>query len=320
MNHFPEAFLLTVLIFGLVLLLPTSLRAQACSGKNEPELLDKVQAEIHRYTDSFRNLTTTQTKTIRLFDRSGKTKRTRTITSDMVVVEIDGTDGVTEFFIVRTVDGKAIRDADRRSLRMFRNLAKSRDAKQSLERLRKESIRYDLGILVHGFTLSQSIAFEKDVRQAFDYRIECSTRDTANEFIKIVYEQKEIIPSLDLNIDAPKTLSISRTYIRGEALIDPSSFQIAKLLTQIVIESPHFTSPFVVVQQDAKYRPSRFGFRVPESITWETLQPIVERSVLRTGKPSSPSSIRSVLLELKYDEFDEFLIDVSSSEVGRPPQ
>lgn len=321
MKRFRRSLILGMLVFALVLSHSEELRAQGCSAETDhPELFDRVQAQIDRYTESFRNLTTTQTKRIQLFNRSGKVTRTRTIVSDFLVVEIDGTEGVAEYFNVRAVDGKAIRNADRRSLQLFRDLAKSRDNKRILERFRKESSRYDFGILVYGFTLSQSLAFETDVRHAFEYRVECSSGEGPGNFIKIGYEQKEKVPSLDLNVDAPKDLSISRTFIRGEALVDPSTFQIAKLLTQIVIESPQFTSPFVVVQQEAKYRPGKLGFRVPEIITWETLQPIVERSARRNGIPTDPSSRRSVVLELKYDDFEEFRVDVSSTEVGRPPQ
>ena len=128
-----NAFAFAVLLFfaGTSASLSQNLPA-ASSGT----VLSRAAEQRKVYVNEFRNLLTEEKKTFTIFDKKGDAKKTRSVVSTFIVFQYSSAeDGIAEFRNVLSVDGKPVKDADKRAQDFFEDISKAGSAGKELEKL-----------------------------------------------------------------------------------------------------------------------------------------------------------------------------------------
>ena len=98
---------------------------------------------------------------------------------------------------------KSIGDTDKRIQDFFEQLGKSASIEQELERIQKESSRYDKNLEISGFTLLQAPILAEHIRPAFDFRLDGRETIQGNDVFAITYQQKTKSPYVFINEEKP---------------------------------------------------------------------------------------------------------------------
>ena len=119
--------------------------APPASGAAAPaELISRAAARTREYRERFKDLTAEETQRVEEFGAEGL-KRRREVVSDLIIYQSQlDSSSAAEYRNVRLVDGKAVAGRDRRVEQLFGRLAKADSRKKELERIHRESRRYDL--------------------------------------------------------------------------------------------------------------------------------------------------------------------------------
>lgn len=108
------------------------------------ELLRQADARRQEYVDSFRNLTSLETRVTELFDTNGRPTKRRTVVSDFLVSQSELNGEVSEYRVAREVDGRTVGNPGEDGLRLFKRLASARTlAQQSPRRIQSPSSGHD---------------------------------------------------------------------------------------------------------------------------------------------------------------------------------
>lgn len=311
----------TFFILLILALLASEISAQQVEARMSDielqQFLDSADQQVTVYSTVFRNLYADQTKTTDVFDRTGKLEKRRIIVSDLIIYESQsgGKKGdLREFHNVREVDGKPVKNRDKRAINLFNRLKQADSIDKELERIRKESLRYDREVSVYGFALGQTAVLSPQVRSAFKF-IE-SRREKIGERLAIVigFQQISAHPSFDFKINSPDQLEAKNPFYRGEIWIDKESKAIKRYWKEITIESPRFTEPFVIIRQEAEYQPSEFGIALPVKIVFESYNLKVTKKDVRLMRTQrmKPEVYRSKRLLLEFKAFRKFDVTVES--------
>src|SRR5688500_18540922 len=145
-----------ILIFWTLLLISFA----SANGQKLPEselqtFLTTATEKTSEYSNVFKNLTVEEIKTFETFDKDGKMKSRKKILSDLIVYEPEtGEDKLGEFRNIREVDGKKIKNSEKRTVKIFAELANAKSFEEELKKLNQESSRYDENLSIYGFTLA----------------------------------------------------------------------------------------------------------------------------------------------------------------------
>lgn len=312
---------LTFFILLISTLLVTDSTAQQSEVRmSDDELhkfLDSADEQATVYTNVFKNLYADQTKTTEVFDRSGKLEKRRIVLSDLIIYEAQsGTSkgDLREYHNVREVDGKRVKNRDRRAINLFSRLKSADSIEEELEKIKKESLRYDREISVYGLVLAQSIALSRQVRQSFKFA-ELRTEKVGEEVAVVIgFQQTSEHSSIDMKIKSPDQLETSNPYFRGELWIDLKTKSIRRFWQEVTLESPRFNEPFVVIRQEAEYRPSEFGIPLPTRITYDAYNLNLTKKdfiAMRTEKIKPVVYLNRRLL-IEYKMFRKFDVSVAA--------
>jgi hypothetical protein len=148
------------LLFALTLLAPGSSFGQesalpSSDAAATAELINRAAVRMREYREKFKDLTAEETQRVEEYGDEGL-KRRREVVSDLIIYQsqLDSSAAV-EYRNVRVVDGRPVAGRDRRVEQLFGRLAKADSRKKELERIARESKRYDLDYSVYGMTLNQ---------------------------------------------------------------------------------------------------------------------------------------------------------------------
>ena len=117
--------------------------------------------------EAFRNLVAEETKTIEVFDASGKVEKRRQIVSDLLAYRSprDGR-ATTEYRDVRVVDGKVIEHRRERAMKLLTRASSEKSLEKELEAINRETYRYEFRRHLRGYTIGQSVVLKRH-RAAF---------------------------------------------------------------------------------------------------------------------------------------------------------
>src|SRR6185503_10382800 len=120
------------------------------------DLVRRAALGMSEYKARFKDLTAEEEQKVEEYDSEGKLERQRRIASDLVIYQsqLDPTQMV-EYRDVKSVDGVAIKKREARLMSLLNKTAKADSVKKELERINRESSRYDLGFSFYGMTLHQ---------------------------------------------------------------------------------------------------------------------------------------------------------------------
>jgi hypothetical protein len=278
--------------------------------------LASASEKTSEYSNVFKNLKVEEIKTFEIFDKDGKIKSQKKVLSDLIIYEPENNQGkLGEFRNVREVDGEKIKNSEKRTVKVFTELANAKSFEEELKKLNKESSRYDENLSVNGLTSEQYVPLFSNMISSFKFEETGRENIEGKETVVIKFQQTASNPNINFKIQAPDIFEISNTFYRGTIWLDLKNQRILRLITELTLESAKFTEPFVMIRQEFNYQPSDFEIYVPRKIVSENFNPREDKDVklqLKTGK-AKLSPLLHTRLTMEYKNFSKYNITVKSN-------
>ena len=305
-----------ILFWTLGLISFASANGQKLSDAELKTVLTTATEKTSEYSNVFKNLTVEEIKTFEIFDNDGKIKSRKKILSDLIIYEpATGEGKLGEFRNVREVDGKKIKNSEKRTVKIFAELVNAKSFEEELKKLNKESSRYDENLSIYGFTLTQYVPLTSNIISSFKFEEIGRENIEGKEAVVVKFQQTAVNPNINLKIGAPDYFEISNTFYRGTVWLDLKNHRILRLITEVTAESVKFTEPFVTLRQEYNYQPSDFEIYLPRKIMSENFTPQVDKDVklqLKTGKAKLRPLLQTRLI-MEYKNFSKFDVTVKSN-------
>ena len=286
-------------------------------------IVAEAEKQTLNYQETFKNLLGEETKTFEDFDKNGKSKNNRVIVSNFIVYQSAKDPSIiSEYRNIIKVNGKAVGDTDQRIQNFFEELGKSASIGQELERIQKESSRYDKSLDISGFTLLQAPILAGHIRTAFDFRLEEHANIDGNDVFVITYQQKSKSPYIfvneenpasdklyiNYNVDLPGSLRDSANpLMNGRLWIDANNFQVWREERQLTIQPPELNKPLVIIENEFEYQKSDLGILTPKRITFT--------SFAVKNKKNEITAVKDAKATFEYKNFTKADVEVKSGEV-----
>ena len=278
------------------------------------DLIRRAGIGVGEYKTRFKDLTAEEEQKIEEYDERGKLERQRRIASDLVVYQsqLDPTQMV-EYRDVKSVDGVAIKKREARLVSLLNKSAKADSVKKELDRISRESQRYDLKHSYYGMTLYQGLPLEENSREAFQFTL--AGREQVNGHDAIVLEYQQVSPIPDFKSDLrglPAPLKGAKVFFRGRLWLDAETAQIRREVRELTLRLPSLIQPLVLYRFDLEYADSRFGFLTPRRIVMTTY------SRGRTGADKKPELLLGGKITFEYGSFIRFAVDTPDATLNPP--
>jgi hypothetical protein len=277
------------------------------------ELIGRAAARRREYMERFKDLTAEETQRVEEFGAEGL-KRRREVVSDLIVYQsvLDGS-STFEYRNVRTVDGKEVAGRDRRVEQLFGRLAKADSRKKELERIHKESKRYDLDYSVYGLTLDQGWPLAERLSPSFRFTVTGGGQIDGHDVIEVRYEQVSQTTDLNTKVTSlPRRLKDAETLFRGRLWLDRETARLRREERELTIRHPSLPTPLTLMKFEFSYGDSRFGILTPTRIIFSTY----DRGRDLPGGGAELSLGGRVVFE--YREFRRFGVDAPDSRLDAP--
>jgi len=292
-----------------------SASGQKLSDSELQAFLTTATQKTSEYSNVFKNLSAEEIKTFEAFDKDGKMKSWKKVLSDLIIYEPENSKGnLGEFRNVREVDGEKIKNSEKRTVKIFAELANAKSFEEELKKLNKESSRYDENLSIYGLTLTQIVPLASSLISSFKFEEIGRENIEGKEALVIKFQQISVNPNINLKINAPDFFEISNTFYRGTIWLDLKNHRILRLITELTAESAKFIEPFVTLRQEYYYQPGDFGIYLPRKIVSENFTPQADKDVkllLKTGKAKLRPLLQTRLI-MEYKNFSKFDVTVKS--------
>lgn len=306
------------LLVALSFLAPGSAFGQASAPRTSDtaapaELIGSAGLRTREYMERFKDLIAEETQRVEEYGAEG-VKRRREVVSDLIIYQsqLDGS-SMFEYRNVRTVDGKPVAGRDRRVEQLFGRLAKADSRKKELERIQRESKRYDLNYSVYGLTLNQGWPLGERLRQSFRFTVAGDERLDGHDVIVLRYEQVSRTPELDFKFSSlPERLKGAESFHRGRLWLDRDTARLRREERELMIRHPSLLAPLTMIKYEFSYGDSRFDILTPTRIIISTYN----RGRDLPGGGAELSLGGKVVFE--YREFRRFGVDAPDSRLDAP--
>jgi hypothetical protein len=278
------------------------------------ELIRRAGVKILEYRNGFKDLTAEEEQTIEEYDGQGKVKKQRRLSSDLFIYQsqLDPTQMV-EYRDVKAVDGVAVKKRDTRLVNLLNKSAKADSVQKELDRINRESARYDLSSSSHGMTLNQAILLSENLRPSFCYKL--AGREQVNGHDAIVLEYQQVSPNPEIAMkfsSLPSQLKGAETRYRGRLWLDAETAQLRREVRELTIEHPSLRRPLVLMKHEFEYADSRFGFLTPQRTVFSTY------TRGRTGADNQRELLLGGKVTLEYGAFTRFSVEAPDATVEPP--
>jgi hypothetical protein len=290
---------------------PTQPQAEPAELK---ELIRRAAISTSEYTTRFKDLTAEEEQKVEEYDEKGKLERQRRIASDLVIYQsqLDPTQMV-EYRDVKSVDGVAIKKREARLVSLLNKSAKADSVKKELDRIYRESRRYDLKHSFYGMTLNQGLPLEEKARESFQFTLAGREQVNGHDAIVVEYQQVSRIPSMKSDLSGfPSPLKSAEVFFRGRLWLDAETAQIRREVREMTLRLPSLSRPLVLYRFDLEYADSRFGFLTPRRIA------ITLNSRGRTGADKQPELLLGGRITFEYGAFRRFDVEVPDASLNPP--
>jgi hypothetical protein len=315
-SHFLKAQLFLLAFLSLVGTGP-SFGQQPANPEPGPaelkELLRRAGISMGEYKARFKDLTTAEEQTVEEYDSQGKLERQRRIASELVIYQsqLDPTLMV-EYRDVKSVDGVAIKRREARLVSLLNKSAKADSVKKELERINRESRRYDLGYSFYGMTLNQGLPLDENTRASFQFKLAGREQVNGHDAIVIEYQQVSQIPDMTFKFSLPSVLKGAEPLYRGRLWLDAETAQLRREQRELTLRHPSLSQPLILFRYELNYADSRFGFLPPQRIVVSTY------SRGRTGADKKPELLLGGKVTFEYGAFTRFAVDTPDASLDPP--
>ena len=231
------------------------------------ELIKKAALRRVEYVEAFKDLNAVETQRIEEYGDKGAERR-REIVSDLIIYQspLDNS-SMFEYRNIRLVDGKTVGRRDQRAEQLFARIARAKSIKKELERINRESSRYDLGAKIYGLTLNQGLPLEEGLRRSFRFTVAGNEKIDGHEVIVIQYRQVSPNPEIKANLSLPEKLQGAEPLFRGRLWLDRETLRLRREERELTISHPALTSPLTFWKFEFKYANGSFEILTPTQIT-----------------------------------------------------
>jgi hypothetical protein len=277
------------------------------------ELIGRAAARIAEYKERFKDLIAEETQRIEEYGDKGL-KRRREVVSDLIVYQSQlDSSAVSEYRNVRLVDGKEVAGRDRRVEQLFGRVAKADSIKKELERIARESKRYDLNYSAYNHTLDQGISLKEELRPHFRYTVTGGEQIDGHDVIVVRYEQVSQTPELNFKLSSlPNRLKDAEVLLRGRLWLDRDTSRLRREERELTIKHALLPTPLTMMKFEFSYADSRFEILTPTRIIFS----IYNRGRDLPGGGAELSLGGRVVYE--YKEFRRFGVEAPDSRLDAP--
>lgn len=301
----------------LRLLVALSLLVPGSSFGQQPappaELISRAAARMAEYKERFKDLIAEETQRIEEYGPEGL-KRRREVISDLIIYQSQlDSSAAAEYRNVRLVDGKPVAGRDRRVEQLFGRVAKADSIKKELERIARESKRYDLNYSVYNYTLDQGLPLHENLRPSFRFTVTGSEQIDGHDVIVVRYEQVSQNPDLNIQLSSlPQRLKGAEPLFRGRLWLDRETAQLRREERELTIRHASLPTPLTFMKFEFSYVDSRFEILTPARIIFSTY----DRGRDLPGGGAELSLGGRVVFE--YREFRRFGVDAPDTRLDPP--
>lgn len=274
----PTHKMLRYILHSLVLL--TLLSPSLCFAQQPPrpqlspaelqEFLRRASLSVSEYIARFKDLTADEEQKVEEYDGAGKLKRQRRIVSDLIIYQSQlDTSKAAEYRYVREVDGVAVAKREERLVNLFNRLAKADSVKKELDRISRESQRYNHKYSTDGLTLLQGLLLAENLRSSIQFTDAGRERVNGREVIVVQYQQVTQNPDLNTRFASlPPVLKGAEPLYRGRLWLDAETAQIWREERELTLRLSSLNHPLVLWKFEFEYVGSSFGILTPQRIVW----------------------------------------------------
>lgn len=288
-------------------------------------ILSEAEKQTVQYKQNFTNLLAEEIKTFDDYKKDGSIDKTRRIESNFLVYQsVKNPGAVVEYRNVTKVDGEPVNNVERRAEEFFNDVLRSDSAAKELEKIQKESTRYDKNLVIKGFTLNQAPVLDGNIRPFLDFRLVGEDIFENREVYVIDYKQKTRSPYIIFNddnqdpkglhlryfLDLPKQFRQSEPFLSGRLWIDKEFFQVLGEQRNVMVRPQNGQKPFAVMETSFIYQYSDLGYLTPKKII------LTDYNIQTKGDEFTVTIDNKATLE--YTKFTQSNVEVKSGEVKSP--
>jgi hypothetical protein len=265
------------------------------------ELIRRARLSVSEYKAKFKDLTADEEQKVEEYDSEGKLKRQRLIVSELVIYQSQLDTSLTaEYHNVRSVDGVAVAKREERLVNLFGRLVKADSVKKELDRINRESRRYDHRYSVSGLTLNQGLLLDESVRPSLQFTDAGRERINGRDVIVLQYQQVTQSPQLSFKFSPPPVLKGAEPLYRGRLWLDAETAQIRREERELTLRHRSLSHPLILWRFEFEYVGSSFGILTPQRIVWSSY----DRG--RTGANNVPELLLGGKVTFEYSSFRRF--------------
>lgn len=313
----PFVYLLVLLsVIATGASLGPSLAQQTTNLDPQPaEFIRRAALSTNEYKARFKDLAAEEEQRVEEYDSEGKLKKQRRIASDLVIYQsqLDPTLMV-EYRDVKSIDGVAVAKREKRLASLVNKSAKTDSVKKELDRINRESGRYDLNTSISGMILNQGELLDEKFRESFQFKLAGREQVNGHNTIVLEYQQVSQTPHINFKLALPSQLKGAEPLYRGRLWLDAETAQIRRELRELTLRLPYSSHPLVWLKYELEYSDSRFGFLTPQRIVVTTY------SRGRTGADKKPELLLGGKVTFAYGAFTRFAVDVPDASLTPPPK
>lgn len=231
------------------------------------ELISLAGLRVSEYKARFKDLTADEEQKVEEYESEGKLKRQRRIVSDLIIYQSQlDTSMTVEYRYVRAVDGVAVAKREEKLVNLFKKLAKADSVKKELDRVNRESQRYDRNYSVSGLTLNQGFPLSEKARASFQFTVAGREQLNGREVIVLQYRQVAPIPEQTVKLSLPSVLKGAELLYRGRLWLDAETAQLWREEQEWTLNHPSLAHPLTWTRFELDYVSSSFGILTPQRI------------------------------------------------------
>lgn len=273
--------------------------AQAGMTKEQlATMLERMAVNAERYKQTFKDLTAEERRRFELFAVDGKLDKQNRLVADLIVYQSQrNANRAMEFRNVREVDGAPVQNQTERLEKLFVKLVKENSADKEMQRILKESTRYDFGFQLGGYLYYKSMASWKELQPFFRFEAAGQERN----LLVVKFEQTEFrkgMFGLDGIFDPKK---FTGPLMRGTFWVDPATAEIHQEHHEIFFrdnQNPAVTHKTIEV--DYAFTPSRYEVFLPRHVTSQFFR------VIKARKNEPLTVYRVVKSTSEFGDFQRF--------------
>jgi hypothetical protein len=273
--------LYAIIAIALCLILSTPAAAwqdneTALTAAQLEELLDKASALKDEYQTRFRDLTAEEKRVLEFYDKkTGKVAKRRQIVSDLIIyASQQDPDRVTEYRNIREVDGKPVNNQLERVEKLFDQVFNADSPDKELDRINRESLRYDMGAGFYGYTIFNAIAILGKFRRFFTYEFAGRERMGEQKLVVIKFEQTGFMKNMFGLQSNYEKLNVTGPLMRGQYWLDPQTGQLQREHHEIFFRDNNQPRTFKAIEVDYDFTSGEQGIWLPQRILFKYFQPL----------------------------------------------